>query len=72
MTIDECIAEWNSKPRRMGCVSASEFLCKRVSGFHPERLSRFTTDGSCYEHVVATNGAIRIDLTPHLDSPNES
>ncbi len=67
MTIDECVTEWNSKKRRMGCVSATEFFCKRVAGFEPVRLERYDVDGNYTEHVVATNGVIRVDLAPHMD-----
>lgn len=65
-TIDTAIAEWSSKNRRMGCVSASQWFCHRVEGFYPVRLDR-----GDWEHVVATNGQVVIDLVPHLDSPEE-
>ena len=71
MTIDEAIKEWKSKKRRMGCVNASEWFCKRVKGFKTERLHRYTEEGDYFGHVVATDGIIRIDLTPQLDSPDE-
>jgi hypothetical protein len=71
MMIDEAIREWQSKKRRMGCVAATDWFCKRVEGFKPERLSRYTKDGQYFEHVVATNGIIRIDLSPYNDSPDE-
>lgn len=69
MNIDECLAEWQSKKRRMGCVSATEWFCKRVEGFYPERLNRYTKDGEVFQHEVATNGIIRIDLAPYSDAP---
>lgn len=69
MTLDKALAEWNSKRRRMGCVSATRWLCDRVSGYYPERLTRYTNDGYLYQHVVATNGVIRIDLAPYADAP---
>lgn len=69
MTIEECIQEWHSKRRRMGCVAATNFVCSRVPDFDPLRLKRWTEDGEPYEHVVATDGSIVIDLVPHLDSP---
>jgi hypothetical protein len=65
--IEEVIKEWESKKRRMGCVSATNFFCKRVSGFYPERITRYTPTGEIFEHVVATNGIIRIDLAPYAD-----
>jgi hypothetical protein len=72
MTIDQALVEWNSRSRRMGCVSASEWFSKRVSGFYSERLVRYTKEGDLFEHCVATNGSIRVDLTPHLDAPEEA
>lgn len=69
MTLDECITEWESKKRRMGCVAATDFLCKRVPGFKPERLTRYTSNGEIFQHVVATNGTIRVDLAPYSDAP---
>jgi len=71
MTINEAIKEWQSKKRHMGCVSAANWFCKRVTGFIPERLSRYTKEGDCFEHVVCTNGLIRIDLSPYADKPRE-
>lgn len=71
MTIDEAIHEWRAKKRRMGCVSAADWFCKRVEGFRPERLGRYTKDGHYFEHVVATDGIIRVDLSPYADGPNE-
>lgn len=76
MTLDECIAEWKSKKRRMGCVSATEFVCKRVPGFYPKRLRRYMQNGNdenglLWEHVVATDGTIIVDLVPHCDLPDE-
>ena len=67
MKIDEIIIEWTSKKRRMGCVSATDWFCKRVKGFMPDRLPRFTSDGESYSHVVASNGCIRNDLAPYTD-----
>lgn len=71
MTIEQALKEWKSKKRRMGCVSAAEWFCKRVPGFHHEHLHRWTENGEYFGHSVATDGNIRIDLTPHLDSPRE-
>lgn len=77
MTLDAAIAEWQSKTRRMGCVSATDFLCKRVPGFRPKRMRRYLPGGTdknglFWEHVVATNGTIDVDLTPYADSPKQS
>lgn len=46
MTLDEAISEWESKPRKMGCVAATDWLCKRVPRFRPERLRRWMKDGN--------------------------
>jgi hypothetical protein len=70
MRIEEAIKEWKKKKRRMGCVSAANWFCTRVKGFHPERLDRYTKDGEVYQHVVATNGTIRIDFAPYADVPS--
>lgn len=69
--IDEAIKEWKSKKRRMGCVSASEWFCKRVDGFYLERITRYTKDGFPFDHVVVTDGLIRIDLAPYSDKPKD-
>jgi len=71
MTLDNAINEWQSKHRRMGCVAATNWLCKRVHGYYPERLTRYTRDGQLFQHVVATNGVIRIDLSPYADRPKD-
>ena len=70
MTLDNALAEWYSKDRRMGCVAAANWLCKRVPTFRCERLTRYSSDGHVYQHVVATNGLIRIDLAPYADAPD--
>lgn len=64
MTIDLAIKEWESKNRRMGCVSATNWFCKRVKGFVPIRL-----DFGNFQHVVATDGKIRIDLASYACVP---
>ena len=71
MTLDKAINEWVSKSRRMGCVSATDWLCKRVDGFKPKRIHRWTQQGDTYSHVVATNGFIDVDLAPYADKPDE-
>jgi hypothetical protein len=70
LNLDEAIKEWESKHRIMGCVSATEWLCKRL-GFpwKPERLTRWTSEGEIFQHTVATDGLIRIDLSPYNDRP---
>ena len=70
MNINEAILDWKSKKRRMGCVAASDWLCSKVQGFRPSRLTRYTSSGEIFEHVVATDGLIVVDLVPHLDSPD--
>ena len=69
MTIDSAIKEWKSKKRHMGCVSAADWFCKRVKGFYTEDLTRYTEAGEYFGHVVATDGVIRIDLSPYNDKP---
>lgn len=71
MSIDDAITEWQSKHRTMGCVATTAWFCKRVSGFKPERLTRYTQKGEVFEHVVATNGIVRIDLSPYNDKPRD-
>ncbi len=71
MTVDEAIRQWKSKARRMGCVSATAWFCRRVKGFRPERLTRYTEDGEVFEHVVATDGVVRVDVAPYADAPRE-
>lgn len=69
MTLDKAIKEWYSKKRRMGCVSAAKWLSKRVKGFKPHRVTRYTKSGDEYGHVVAYNGKIVVDLAPQHDLP---
>ncbi len=71
MTITKAIQQWKTKRRRMGCVAATEWFCNRVEGFKPERLTRFTRTGDVFQHVIATDGTIRIDLAPYADRPSE-
>lgn len=70
MGLDECAREWGAKRRHMGCVAATNFVCSRVPGFRPVRLQRWLEDGTYWEHEVATNGEIVIDLVPHCDAPD--
>lgn len=72
MTIDAAVREWERGTRYMGCVSAADWFCRRVPGFRPERLTRFTEDGDLFQHVVCTNGRIRIDLSPYNDHPRKT
>jgi hypothetical protein len=74
MSIDEALVEWKSRKRRMGCVAATEWFCRRVEGFEPLRLRRYLPGGSdengmFWEHVVATDGRIVIDFAPYADNP---
>lgn len=71
MTLDEALIEWRSKKRRMGCVAATTWLCRRVPGFRPDRLTRYTSQGDPFEHVVASDGLVRVDLAPYADVPRE-
>lgn len=71
MTIEEAISEWKSKKRRMGCVSATDWFCKRVPSFEPIRLTRYTQGGEIFEHVVVTDGTIQIDIAPYNDRPSD-
>ena len=67
MTVEECLAEWMSKKRSMGCVMAAEFICSRVPGFYPVRLNRDRQDGIHWQHVVASNDEVVVDLSPAMD-----
>ena len=69
--IDRALREWKEKKRRMGCVAATDWFCKRVPEFRPVRLSRYTKSGDYFEHVVASNGVILIDLAPYSDHPTK-
>jgi hypothetical protein len=71
MTLQQALHEWRSKKRRMGCVSATHWLCSRVNGYRPERLTFYTKGGDLYQHVVATDGRVRIDLSPYACRPRE-
>ena len=70
-SIDETILLWESRTRRMGCVAATEWFCKRHHEFYPERLTRYTAEGELFQHEVATDGRIRIDLAPYADRPRD-
>lgn len=71
MTVNEALAEWYSRKRRMGCVSGSEWFCKRVPGFYTLELDRYTKNGEYFGHTVATNGRVIIDITPYADLPRD-
>ena len=45
MNTVKALNEWNSKKRRMGCVSATNWFCKRVDGFVPLRKTFVITSG---------------------------
>ena len=67
LTIKEVMKEWKSKNRRMCCVSASNWLCKRLKGYYPLRLTRTLENGDIYQHVISTNGIKIIDLAKYTD-----
>lgn len=67
MSVSKALTEWSSKKRRMGCVSASKWFCKRVRGFYSKRLKLFNSKGEYYEHVVVSNGIIEIDICPYAN-----
>lgn len=69
LTIDKAITEWESTKRHMGCVSAADWFCARVAGFKPIRIERWTEAGDIFEHVVASDGRVIIDLSPYADHP---
>ena len=69
--IAQVIAEFKSKRRRMGCVSATAWFCKRVPGFRPLRLTRKLKNGEIYQHVVATDGKQIVDLAAYADKPRD-
>jgi hypothetical protein len=76
MSIDDALAEWQSKKRTMGCVNAAEWFCKRVDGFKPLRTRKYMQNGNdqngmFWDHVVCTNGKITIDISPYADYPRE-
>ncbi len=72
MSIEEALQEWASKKRRMGCVAATDWFCRRVPTFRPIRLTRYTTEGEIFQHVVATDGTIHIDISPYNDRPRDN
>jgi hypothetical protein len=71
MTLDAALQEWRKSRRRMGCVASVAWLCKRVSGFKPLRVERYTMTGAIYQHVVAVSmdGLVRVDIAPECDAP---
>jgi len=69
-TIDQAIEEWETANRRMGCVAATRWFCSRVQGFTPLRLTRYTKEGEIFQHVVATDGKVIIDIAPYADHPS--
>lgn len=71
VSIDKALKEWYSKNRHMGCVSASNWFCKRVEEFKPKRITRYTKEGHLFEHVICTNGLIVIDIAPYADKSKD-
>lgn len=59
----------------MGCAAATDWFCRRVAGFSPLRVRRYLPSGTdknglFWEHVVASNGSVVIDLAPYADRSN--
>lgn len=71
-SIDEVLDEWMSKNRKMGCVAATQWAIRKLKKykFKALRLNRYTSDGEVYQHVVAFNGKVIIDLAPYSDAPS--
>lgn len=71
-TIDDVLNEWASKNRKMGCVAATSWAIRKLKKykFKALRLTRYTPKGEVYQHVVAFNGKIIIDLAPYADAPS--
>ena len=70
--LGKAFEEWHTKKRRMGCVSATRWFCERVPGFRPLRLTLYASNGDEYQHVVATNDSVHVDLAPHARKPRKS
>ncbi len=70
MTLNQALREWQFKNCGMGCREATKWFCRRVEGFLPVEITRYCEDGESYVHVIASNGKIRIDLTPENDGPD--
>ena len=70
MLIKELKKEWTVKKRRMGCVSATQWICNRMNGYFPLKLTRILSNGEIYCHVVAFNGHNIIDLAKYADKPS--
>ena len=70
LLINRTINEWNSKNRKMGCVAATNWFCRRVPSFTPLRIEGYTRSGDVFQHVVASNGKVIVDLVPELNSPD--
>lgn len=68
--VKQTIREFQTKKQKMGCRSATQWFIRRVPGFRPRRLEKTDEEGNTFQHVVATNGEIDIDLVPHLFSPS--
>ena len=78
MTLNQALRKWQSNKlyRKYGCRQATKWLCKRVKGFRPLTLRRYLPNGNdkngnFWEHTVATNDLILIDLVPHCDYSND-
>lgn len=63
MTIDAALALWSKLHRKpTGCVAATYWFCMRVPSFKPLHLQRYTKNGDIFQHVVAYNGIVIVDL----------
>ena len=73
--VESALREFDSKRRTMGCVSATEWFIKRVTGFKDKRktikIPRGKYRGEYYQHVVATNGKFEIDVAPYSNTWKE-
>jgi len=76
VAVDELLLEWKSKTRRMGCVAAAEWFCRRNGNFRPLRKRYYMQGGTdnnglFWEHVVITDGFIEIDTNIYNNKPKD-
>lgn len=72
MTEGEALIQWAQLRRKpKGCVAAIAWFCKRVKGYKPKRINRYTKRGELYQHVVAYNGVAVVDLAHEFDLPKD-
>lgn len=75
-SLDDTIEEWESKTRSMGCVAATNWFCSKHKTFKPLRKRFYypggtDSNGKFWEHVVATDGKIEIDMSPYNNQSSE-